>query len=1329
MAARDTILNGDVTVYYNAENGRKQLKWTGNATGTRTLNEVYSALQQLFDDSAQMDDLVPFRADTPTIYRVQNQWFVDDSTVEHFTDGSLFSDGWQDGTDDHILTIGAFYTEEADGFDIGRTIVGDKTGDTGVLLDFNATRGMVFIRPDDPTQTTGDTYQHATEAWYIQADPVGISFYFNTGGAGSFTNTTTAANSQDPGDWQLFPISEVAEDYLAIGFEQEFSKIIFDNIGGTAGVDGGSNDVVWEYPRDDGSGSFTWTAFTPTDGTTGFTAVVSDGQEVTWTSADLTRWVPISLSSSAELFFVRARLNVADFSTNPVYDQARIGGIATGKFRTHGRHGAGAQNGESAWAGITAIGSMSANTKIYIFQEDQDQGDIGMFREEKVSAAKTSDSWWEQLIPLTGNRMDMLLKTKEADSIFGRFPNAADDSTSAIGTFFARQYSQAYTNFVATALSTTGGNTVVPFASGDDLNNTSGNRQFTTDAVTGVWANDGTENGVVIRSKGAQTALVQVWQVEASPLTFVDETTDANDAGTNDWEIFTATEAVGDYVAIGSVTPFTQIDFTFSGASTQGVDGGGLALAWEYSSGDGNWADLETVTGFNDATVDFTSGTIEDQSVTFAPPVDTNDTVNVLWRPMPLGPSALLGDLANGGVLYWVRARITAGSYSTNPIYDQGFTLPESNNHAVIRDISGTSPNFTLQYYLIRTQEDFANNDVLEELVGIRNMTLDTDPVDIGPGVDANFTNEDPTFGATTQDISNGAGARPYSIRIDPDSQSLAVIYERLKHITRRGEDGSSFTAQGQDGEEYLGNEQQIEYTSQLGGAFAEGGKIYDQTTNAQSILVADHDDGGSGDVIVKAIRGTYTAGNVLSDAPSATIAIGAALSVDLDGTPGAITDLTTPAGSAGTNDVPIFSEPDTAGDYFAIGAVEPFASVDFDNTGGQDGTVGTVQWQYWNGTAWASLEGVPNFVDGTSGLTAGPSSGQILSYSPPLDWAPVSVVDLDLPEVHFGQLYFIRAEIQTTFTDLPIYDILVLGDDVTATIASLRVITPVQSSPFGTFAGGSLFGAPGVALTTGNLIGSEVQSFQLVDDDGNTQIPPNTQSITVANLISGDTVAVFRRTGSAVNKTQLTLDAGNNRGGTTLAVTDTLTQDEGSQNDNSKVRVISDSGQEHRYRYDSFVSGGSTFTLAPASTGTDSGSGTNTTIADVGGFVGAEQIEVGDFVRNTASPFQFSIVTAIADNVLTVTDNGLTWASLAYSVNTFVENYTAGNNAYVPLIERIADVASESNSIIYLGDFDIKVVVRRTSSIAILPFSQDTDFTATGREVTTVRTTDTIIT
>jgi hypothetical protein len=291
-------------------------------------------------------------------------------------------------------------------------------------------------------------------------------------------------------------------------------------------------------------------------------------------------------------------------------------------------------------------------------------------------------------------------------------------------------------------------------------------------------------------------------------------------------------------------------------------------------------------------------------------------------------------------------------------------------------------------------------------------------------------------------------------------------------------------------------------------------------------------------------------------------------------------------------------------------------------------------------------------------------------------------------------------------------------------------VITPVQSSPFGTFAGGSLFGAPGVALTTGNLIGSEVQSFQLVDDDGTTQIPPNTQSITVANLISGDTVAVFRRTGTAVNKTQLTLDVGNNLGGGTLTVTDILTQDEGSQNDNSKVRIISDSGQEHRYRYDSFESGGSTFTLSPSAAGTDEGTGTNTNILDTGIFAAAAQIEVGDFVRHTAAPFQFSIVTAITDdNNLAVTDNGATWASLPFEVNTFVENYTAGNNAYVPLIERIADVASESNSIIYLGDFDIKVVVRRTASISILPFSQDTDFTATGREVTTVRTTDTIIT
>jgi hypothetical protein len=81
----DTILDGDFTVYYAADNNQKRIEWTGNATDTRTVNELYSALLKLFDDVGQLDDKIPIEAVTPDIYRMINAWFIDDTTVEHLT--------------------------------------------------------------------------------------------------------------------------------------------------------------------------------------------------------------------------------------------------------------------------------------------------------------------------------------------------------------------------------------------------------------------------------------------------------------------------------------------------------------------------------------------------------------------------------------------------------------------------------------------------------------------------------------------------------------------------------------------------------------------------------------------------------------------------------------------------------------------------------------------------------------------------------------------------------------------------------------------------------------------------------------------------------------------------------------------------------------------------------------------------------------------------------------------------------------------------------------------------------------------------------------------
>lgn len=1109
----DTILSGDFTIYYGTENNQKRIVWTGSATGTRTCNQLYSALLKLFDDSTQMDDGIPIQAVTPDIYRIINQWFIDDTTVEHLTSGSLFTQGWVSGSTEHILIIGSDFATAFSPDDIGRTVLGGTTGDTGTLLDYNSNRGLIWIRPDDPL-INGDEFDNTTEAYTIRNDAAAQVWQIDDpAGSPVFVNETTDFNSAGANDVDPWPTSEAIGDQMAVGFAQKFSKLRL-NVG-TAGVGG---TLTWRYWN-----GTSWTTLSGvSDGTTGLTT--SGTNNVTWTAP--TDWVARSLNGSASLYYVVAQV-ATTYSTNPIITQGFVGGQGAGNFEEHARHGGGAAAGESGWAGIVSIGAVQDNTKPFIYQEDPDKPQ-GTFKEVKVKATKgTGDSWWPQ-----EGHLNILLKVKEANSLFGPNP---DTPTFAIATFLMRQYTKTYSHFIGRSLATAGGNTVVPFGTGDDLNNNSGYRQLLTDAATGTW----------------------------------------------------------------------------------------------------NASDIDTV------------------------------------------------------------------------FQEQGNT----NNKAIITSISGTSPNFTIQYYLIYTQEDFLDNDVLENEAQTKTLTVFGAPTDVGPAVLA----VTPSFGATTQDINNGNGARPYSIRINPASNELADIYERTKYLTRRG---SSTTLLGQPGESYVGSELQIEYTGQSGGNFTQGIKIYDQTSNAEGIVVADHDDGTTGDVILKLVRGTFTAANVLSDSPSPSQTLRAALQVDAS--PFTITDFTSAAQSAGGADVTPFPGTEATGDYFAIGGSEPFSKVRIDIA--TSGTVGVVLWEYWNGTAWADLEAVAGFSDGTSNLTA--STGfQEVTFPPPLDWVPNSII---LTTQEFGPYYYIRARVTTVYTVNPIIDEVQLEDNVTATVGSVRTIVPVAEAPFGAFAGGRFFGAPGLTFTTANLFPGEEQAYQLIDDNGVTQIPPNTISVTLSNLVSGDTVAIFRRSGTNIVRNQFTLTTGNNQGDNTIDVTTTIGTDNPTNN-NSKVRVVSVSNQEHRYRYTSYS--GTTFTLSAASTGTGSGSSTTTVVHNASATFVTDGVEPGDMIRNTTDNLYSVVVSVDSETQLTVTSNGTTWNAKAYSVNTLVENYPSGQNTYVPLLERIADAATETSQFVLGSSIDYRAVVRRsTLSSPILPFEQDSTITGS-TTISTIRSSDDIIT
>jgi len=91
----------------------------------------------------------------------------------------------------------------------------------------------------------------------------------------------------------------------------------------------------------------------------------------------------------------------------------------------------------------------------------------------------------------------------------------------------------------------------------------------------------------------------------------------------------------------------------------------------------------------------------------------------------------------------------------------------------------------------------------------------------------------------------------------------------------------------------------------------------------------------------LRMVRGTFVAGNVLSDSPDPDQPMNTdsfCFSFDVSGP--TIIDESADALSGATADVLPFPAVEANGDYFAIGAKKPFSRVVLDNTGGTQGVV-----------------------------------------------------------------------------------------------------------------------------------------------------------------------------------------------------------------------------------------------------------------------------------------------------------------------------------------------------------------------------------------------------
>lgn len=225
------------------------------------------------------------------------------------------------------------------------------------------------------------------------------------------------------------------------------------------------------------------------------------------------------------------------------------------------------------------------------------------------------------------------------------------------------------------------------------------------------------------------------------------------------------------------------------------------------------------------------------------------------------------------------------------------------------------------------------------------------------------------------------------------------------------------------------------------------------------------------------------------------------------------------------------------------------------------------------------------------------------------------------------------------------------------------NTFSPVKASPFGTFAGGKFFGAQGVWIQ--NMAAADVKNYQLIDADGTTQSPPNQQTLTISNLISGDRVSVFRTvsaTESSINKSMYVSAAGNTASNTAFIVSTTIATDTPAGTTvPGYIRVVDTSDttatRETRYTYSSWS--GSTFTLT----------------------------------------------------------------------GTLDRTYSTDDTAYVPFIDINATETSAAVTVIYTADRSIIIRVRRKASTAILPFETTGTFGSAGYSTTAIRTTDSIVT
>lgn len=184
------ILGGDWEILFDDEKttatpvqGLKMIRKAVAAPTIITSNALYSAVTDAMDELNAMDDEFPMLPVTPTAYTMENGYFIPRSSTEYLKGGAIESVSWTDVIRMKPYAGGTNFVAG----DIGREITESASGDTGTLLDFETLPDgttVAWIRPEDPTPTTGDIFDSTSGTLSVTGD----------GGTGT-VNVTVASST------------------------------------------------------------------------------------------------------------------------------------------------------------------------------------------------------------------------------------------------------------------------------------------------------------------------------------------------------------------------------------------------------------------------------------------------------------------------------------------------------------------------------------------------------------------------------------------------------------------------------------------------------------------------------------------------------------------------------------------------------------------------------------------------------------------------------------------------------------------------------------------------------------------------------------------------------------------------------------------------------------------------------------------------------------------------------------------------------------------------------------------------------------------------------